>query len=413
MLTRKYIDTKDEGMVIEMGKKRNKKVEIEQEDNRKFTRPEILAIISISLAVISIASTVCMGLFSVNSSNKMMELGWSKEDSDTLKSLEGLPEQIEEIEETREKDNKAFERRLDEFDCRLTETATIVNMLPIIANNGMAIEIPGVQANPAVATKTSLSEASVLGETRDGEECLAGDYKNEAVFLTYTENGRDVLFWGMLNENLQWSGYCVTNAYNADGTLYGICESNFDDGNRLDYKSFINDGNGKWIYSERECRDNYNAGINKTFRYSTSRVKDFTQSNVRAVDFLYVDKYLDNNEMVLLWEYRGNTVEGKYNDTTGKANYISYYDDGSVKTLYQGKFVDGLFNDTTGKAWQISCDRDRNAKYQYYQGPFRDGEKLNNYNQKNDLTEKQIKRILNEKKCKITLIWDKQSLALE
>ena len=400
LLVKKQDDTKEEG-IVKMGNKNDiwlpegcKNTNDDTASNRKINWGKlsvIVAVIGIFVAII-----IC-------------DFQNRQHDRELLYKLNGMPDQMKEMSE----DIDDMDDSIDELKDRVRELETSAKS----AVEGIYEKIAIVQKNDVIATSSSMfKKDEVIARDSEGNVYLAGDCVNEPQLLTYKEDDKEVFFWGQFNENFQWDGHCVTNVYNADGTLYGICESNFEDGKRLDYKSFVCDENDIWIYSDRVCKKDYNVGTNKTYQYHTSKVKNFTETNARVVDLLYVDSYLEKNEMVLLSEYNGNTVDGSYNDVTGKAYYISYYSDETVKTLYQGNFVDGGFNDMTGKAWQIACDRDNQALYQYYSGKFQNDEKVDKDNTDKNivgLTQEDIEKILKEKGCKLNLEWDEQSLSKE
>lgn len=74
--------------------------------------------------------------------------------------------------------------------------------------------------------------------------------------------------------------------------------------------------------------------------------------------------------------YNGNISNGLFNDDTGNAYYVKYFDNGTAETLYMGKIQDGAFEDITENAWMI-CKNDINRKeYSFYKGPFIGGEAL-------------------------------------
>lgn len=125
---------------------------------------------------------------------------------------------------------------------------------------------------PESAAPSSIIPTSTIGLYRDGKPCYAKDVINEPILLTYTEGTKEVYFYGTFNEKYQWDGYCVTNVYSQDGLLTGICESNFENGNRLDYKSLYQDA-GEWIYSDKDCADEGNIGINIRYSLPTIRLK--------------------------------------------------------------------------------------------------------------------------------------------
>lgn len=267
-----------------------------------------------------------------------------------------------------------------------------------------------VESNSVSRTSTSLDSSSVLGTDVEGKQCITSDYVNETILLTYRENDKEIYFLGQFNENYHWDGYCIINAYHLDGTLYGICESNYKDGEKVDYESFVQEEDTEnWIYSKRKCEEGYNTGINKTYQYVSSDKKSFTQENARFSDVLTVEPYLEGHKMTLQSEYTGRTAEGIYNDTTGKAYYISFYKDQSVKTLYQGNVIDGKFDDDSGQAWQIACNRENNTYYLYYCGIFENGSKKDEGNSnitQMDLSLNDIQKILKEKNCTLDLQWD-------
>lgn len=140
---------------------------------------------------------------------------------------------------------------------------------------------------------SSFTDDTCIGVDTKGNVYLAEDLIDETVLLTYNEDDKEIFFLGQYNKEYHWNGYCVTNAYNSDGSLYGICESNFDDGNRLDYISFYNSGNNEWTYSNRKIIDKQNTGVTKIYSYIDQNVKDFTSKNVRRTDILYADKYIE------------------------------------------------------------------------------------------------------------------------
>ena len=112
------------------------------------------------------------------------------------------------------------------------------------------------------------------------------------MLLTYNENGKEVYFFGKLNKKFNWDGYCITNTYNNDGTLYGICESNFIDGKRIDYESFyLSSIEDEWIHTKRICKKDGNLGISERYNFQYNKVKNFTNTNVRIYDLLYIKDF--------------------------------------------------------------------------------------------------------------------------
>lgn len=224
--------------------------------------------------------------------------------------------------------------------------------------------------------ESEIKSLTKIGIDADGNEYIAKDLINETVLLTYKENDKEIYFLGQYNENYHWNGYCVTNAYFLDGSLYGICESNFEDGKRLDYKSIYLSDNGQWIFSDRICNDGSNSGTSIHYTLNYDKIKNFTSTNVRVNDIIYTDKFIDSVSPVIKSFYSGDTSQEYYNDNSGNAYEIIYNDDGTVKTLYVGCFANGTFNDDTGNAWDIAY-AEKYGSYVYNTGNFKNGNAVN------------------------------------
>lgn len=327
--------------------------------------------------------------------------------------MKGIPGKVDAIETAINgdgtQDNPGLNARLIALE-NSNKTAINASIETTVSMSGVSIE-----PNEVSRTTASLDGNAILGTDVNGKECITSDYVDQQILLTYTENGKEVYFLGQFNEKYHWNGYCIVNAYDRNGALYGICESNFQDGVRLDFLSLVHDESADdWIYSNRICETSCNVGENKTYKYDAVDEKYFTQTNVRVSDIVMVNPYMESHEMTLMTKYIEQTVDGKYNDQTGEAYYISYYDDQTVKTLYQGCFENGQMCDASGKAWQIACNRDNNTKYLYYRGVFKNGLKRDVDGlgiTQTDLTDEKIRQILKENNCTLELKWDEQLVA--
>lgn len=237
------------------------------------------------------------------------------------------------------------------------------------------IEDVSIVNNSISNTTSAFSAQMPVGVDSKGNVYIAEDLIGETVLLTYRDEGKDVFFLGQYNENYHWDGYCVTNTYNSDGTLYGICESNFNDGKRLDYKTVlcVDKSKNKWDYYHRICNDKINTGVSEEYTMIYRNVKNFTNTNVRIIDILYADKFIDEQEKYLTRYYYGNTSDGTYNDDTGNAYLVTYDEaDGTVRTLYVGEFVNGYPHDKDGEAWNIAY-ADKEGYYVHNTGTFTKG----------------------------------------
>lgn len=246
----------------------------------------------------------------------------------------------------------------------------VINVTDEVAES--AIEGANIERKDIDYVTSPLTGETCIGVDTNGNVYIAKDLIGETVLLTYKEDDKEVYFLGQYNENYHWDGYCVTNAYNEDGTLYGICESNFDDGNRLDYISLYSSSNNEWIYAKRTLVDGENVGITTNYYIDNNDVKNFTSTNVRITDILYADEYISKLNPRMTKYYTGNTVNNNFSDSTGNAYEVTYNEDGTIRMLYVGRFADGYCNDATGEAFSIVYSDKYNA-YFYNSGKFSKG----------------------------------------
>lgn len=276
-----------------------------------------------------------------------------------------------------------LETKMDSLSTRISSLETRVSLLEtkvfgtevIVTDDSFSqTAAASFEANNISASLSSFTAETKVGTDSNGNVCLAADLVNETVLLVYNEDGREVYFLGQYNENYHWDGYCVTNVYNADGSLYGICESNFSDGERLDFRSFYSMGeNNKWRYSDKVCHDDgSNTGIGIQYKYDCDIKKDLTLENVTGIDMLHTSSLLESIEPTMLTYCSGTWKDGELVDDTGVAYEAIFDEDGTVKTLYVGQFKDSTFNDATGNAWEIVYAGDA-IGYVLNTGIFSDG----------------------------------------
>lgn len=270
---------------------------------------------------------------------------------------------------------------VDGINEKLDEITGALNISSITVASGIDSVVGNLSVvdNNNSTSTSALEPTTVIGTDVDGKTYIAKDLINETILLVCTEEDKEVYFLGKYNEDYHWDGFCITNSYYLDGSLYGICESNFDDGTRLDYKSIVRseECSNTWIYSDKICEHESNSGINKTYSLQYTNVKNFTNTNVRITDILNTDQFVEKTEPVLLRYYSGNSIDGVYNDTSGDA-FLVINDEGSgnVKTIYQGKFKDGTFDDDSGNAWDIAYSSEYDT-YVYNIGTFKNGNAIN------------------------------------
>ena len=299
-----------------------------------------------------------------------------------------------------------LETDIDEIKDGIGEIREAINISAININNSIVasnLVYTTSMENETSAKPVSFSLTTYLGSDPDGNEYNIEDVVGKKVLLTYNEDDKEVYFWGELNEKLQWHGHCVTNSYNKDGTLYGICESEFKDGKRLNYESFyLTKIKNEWIYTNRTCDENGNLGISEKFNFQYNEPKNFTNTNASVYDLIYIKDFSNSNDMTLLTYYSGYTLNGTYNDQydyekeQGKRTppfEIIFDSDGYIEILYIGQFVDGEFHDQTGKAKEFVFDTSNNInKYFCYEGTFADGKRDGEVSSKDYLTVTEIEQ---------------------
>ena len=209
----------------------------------------------------------------------------------------------------------------------------------------------------------------------DGTEYTTEDLYNKKVILSYDEGEQEVFFTGQFNEKNQWDGNCLINVYK-NGILVIATEAEYNNGVRTKYEQVFPNQNA-WVYSRRIEEDGRSSG--DTWRYvRTDEARQvISREEPKLEDMIDPDTFIQSILTTKVSHYHGNTSEGLYNDDSGTAYNISFFDDGTTKTVYKGKFVDGEYSDTQdgSESWYITRERpDENGNggtlYMYYKGRF-------------------------------------------
>lgn len=297
--------------------------------------------------------------------------------------------------------------QLGEFADKMDKVTNLLNITAIkadvtteeyIKNNVSIVD------NDISNSTSSISPDTCIGTDSDGKVYIAKNLIDQTILLTYTEDDKEIYFLGQYNKNYHWNGYCVINTYDADGKLNGINESNFDDGNRLDYESYyLSDKQNEWIYTDRDCKKETNEGISIRYKSNFSKQKNFTATNVRVSDLIYIESMKEYDNKEILSYYMGKTSNGVYNDDSGNAYLVMYNSEGFVSVYYKGNFKDGYFEDEN--AIEIVLDESYNInKYFLYNGGFTRGERISDDGIKY-ITQDEINTILKENGCKDNFTW--------
>lgn len=225
---------------------------------------------------------------------------------------------------------------------------------------------------PGKAPVVQFLSDTVVAQTKgEGQVIKAEDIANHKSLLSYESGGQEVVFYGQINENGYWDGSCILNTYR-DNKLELITDAIYLNGKLLSCKQVfyytMSSGQVVWAYADRLSEESFSTGATWLYAKESDYYKDFKLGDVTKDDVLTADDFRDTIKSKKIAYYYGNTANGYFNDSTGNAYMIHYFEDGSVKLLYSGNFVDGLCHDTTGNAWQIV--REENTNYMCYKGQF-------------------------------------------
>ncbi len=346
--------------------------------------------------------------FEENTSNSLIEINNSLSDLEksTSEEIDKLNEKVNDL------NDKLFTMALNVFPVDNTVNSINQTFQSIMTEN--------------VSTPILLNNVEPIAiDTITHVEYTASQLSNQKLLIPYTnEKGQEVFFYGQFNENNQWDGLCTTNIYENDN-LIQITEGEYENGYLINYKQVFpfttSSGNNVWSISERHIQskngnDSIDYSDKNTYYFSgeswtyfknkdNSYVKHFNLDNVSYMNIITVQQFRSTISSPLEGYYSGNTSNGKYNDDTGTAYIIKYFENGTVRTLYSGNFQNGTFNDTSNNAWSIT--KNENTTYMYYKGKFKDEEPLHNKDSEfeNYLTLTRINELLIENNFHLELNW--------
>ena len=260
----------------------------------------------------------------------------------------------------------------------------------------------------------SWSAEEVVATGIDGTEYKAYSLYNTRIIFTYTEDGQDIVFAGSINGNNNWDGNCIVNVYK-EGKFVIATEADYEDGVRKYYEKLFSDGN-KWVYSERYIKGNSNSGDTWKYRKEEEINCQIDFSDPKEENMITPREFIIPIGRRLASHYHGDTSDGKYNDLTDQAYYVSYDEYANVLTVYKGRFSNGLFNDDTGDAWYITRENSqkKDMNYQYYKGDFVNGhpvpvnERKSNSVFDNMITIEEAERIVINERFFDEIKWDER-----
>lgn len=249
----------------------------------------------------------------------------------------------------------------------------------------------------------------VAYDYRTGEEYSVKRLAEQKLLLPYTNNEQEIVFYGQFNENGQWDGECTLNVYVNDELIL-ITDAKYKDGVLLESKQVfsykLKSGEDVWAYSERKHEDGVGIGDTYLYEWTGDYKKDFALNDTTVEDVLYADEFITSLSPCLKAYYYGNTSDSLFNDDSGDAYMVYFFEDGTVRLLYSGNFKDGTFDDDTGNAWYIVKEND--TDYMYYKGQFRNGKEYHNGEEElgaPPLTWEEIQKYIGDRQYKVELHW--------
>ena len=178
----------------------------------------------------------------------------------------------------------------------------------------------------------------------------------------------------------------------------------------------IKEGQDVWAISDRINNDSYSSGETTLYAWTSDFEQTFVFDTVSPANILSADDIRSRleAESYLYAYYYGDISDGFFNDETGTAYMVYFFEDGTVKQLYMGNFKNGTYEDSTGNAWFIL--RDENTDYMFFKGSFSGGRHLRDKNHKFEslgppLSLEEINELIAEKNFNVELVWSAEAFS--
>lgn len=233
----------------------------------------------------------------------------------------------------------------------------------------------------AYAEESKPLSATLVFNSANSDEYTASEIAGQKLLLPYIADGQECFFYGQVDQNGRWDGNCLINIYKR-GILVLITEAEYTNGRLLTFQQAFptTTGNNKavWAISKRTAHQGFSSGETWYYFRKGDYAQPFLYDNVTENDVLSVADFQNKVGKVLEGYYQGNSSNGKFNDSTGNAYMVKFFENGTVsengtvRTLYCGNIKNGNFDDSTGNAWMIGKS-DLQSNYSYYKGPFSNG----------------------------------------
>lgn len=232
--------------------------------------------------------------------------------------------------------------------------------------------------NPYQLEADSYNAEPIAYDPNSGTTFTAEELSGQKLLFPYFEDGQEVYFYGQIDQTGCWDGECIVNIYE-DKNLVLITEAVYKHGKLLRCKqafpyttlstSYPHD---VWAISKRTVDENFNSGETYYYFRSSSFLQTFEFDEVNDEDIISVVDFEKTITTDLEGYYYGHTSDSRYNDKTGDAYMVKYFEDGTIRTLYVGNFEDGFPHDNTGNAWMIGKNSTE-QEYSYYKGIVKKG----------------------------------------
>lgn len=242
-------------------------------------------------------------------------------------------------------------------------------------------------------------DSIVVKNASDGRELTLGEIVERKLLLPYSDGDSSSIFYGQLSKNGNWDGRCIINTYKSN-KLELITEAQYADGTLITCNQIFpyhTDKEGDvWAVARRTKFDGFSTGDTAYVKRDGDYLMDFELESATTENILTVDAFVENLDPTPVGYYHGNISNGLFNDNTGEAYLVKFFDDGSVRMLYRGKIKNGNIADSSdGSAWFIGREED-DTRYVYTTGPFKNGKAPKNDEYWDPITQEEIQQILNE-----------------
>ena len=234
------------------------------------------------------------------------------------------------------------------------------------------------------------------------------DLEGRKIVFAYPDEDREIFFKGGFDRELRWDGACILNVYSGRSLSIAL-KSVFDGGVQTDEKRLIvDDGRVRYLDMKGMLRGDQ-ADV---WEYAIKQpVWEISLEDPDVKKIVAPESFINMSRGYCMSHYHGYVKHGFYEDDTGDAYLVRFFEDGNVHSLYRGGFRDGKYEDNTGEAGYLIRDRgDASTMYIGYVGSFEKGmpdlQRRNSFI--NPVTMAQAERIVNDRRLYDTLVFDEE-----